>query len=108
MGTCLSAGRLTQTADTRTLPRHLSTVECPSLIQEHDADLDDRTKQQNDGNTNVYVSKPGAAPVESLLEPLTFFAHLSLSIRYSQRPRAPCPLVMSCGQSFLLSFFFNF
>jgi hypothetical protein len=55
-----------------------------SIAQEHDADLNDCCEHQDNGKTDVQVGKSRAAPVESLVEPFTFFAHAYLSIEYTQ------------------------
>jgi hypothetical protein len=48
-----------------------------SVSQKHDADLNDCTEHQGNGKTNIDVSKPRAAPIESLIELFAFFAHAS-------------------------------
>jgi hypothetical protein len=61
------------------LPRGVYAVECLSIVQEHDADLNDTCEHQDNGEANIYVSKSRAAPVERLVEVFTLFAHACLS-----------------------------
>lgn len=47
------------------------------MAKEHDADLNDCSEDQDDGKTNVEVGESRAAPIESVVELVTFFAHAS-------------------------------
>ena len=47
------------------------------MAQKHDADLNDCCEHQDNGKTDVQISKSRAAPVESLIQLFTFFAHAS-------------------------------
>ena len=48
-----------------------------SLLQEHDADLNDCREHQDNGKADVQIGNSRAAPVEGLVELFTFFAHAS-------------------------------